>query len=122
MDDVRKNNLGKISLYLATAGIIGTVILWLCFTLFARLTVIVIPISIFVLLFIGLEIIAFVTGIVGWCSPYGKAGFGVSVSLLLLTTFVMTFSVPIFKTVTYEDNRSPVVESVESRQIQSQDY
>ncbi len=122
MEATGKNTIGKISLYLATAGIIGTVILWLCFTLFAGLTGIVIPISIFVLLFIGLEIIAFVTGIVAWRSPYGKAGFGVSVSLLLLTTLVMTFSVPLFKTVTYEDNRSPVVETVESRSTQSQDY
>ena len=118
METTGKNNLGKISLCLAIAGIIGTVFFGLCFTLFAGLTRIMIPISIFVLLFIGLEITAFVTGIIAWRSPYGKAGFGVSVSMLLLTTFF----VPVFETVTYEDNRSPVVETVESRPIQSQDY
>jgi len=122
METTEKKTIGKISLCLAITGIIGTVFFGLCFTLFAGLTRIMIPISIFVLLFIGLELTAFATGIVAWRSPYGKAGFGVSVSLLLLTTLLMTFPVPLFKTVTYEDNRSPVVETVESRPTKSQDY
>ena len=118
METTGKNVLGKISLCLAIAGIIGTVILGLCFSLFAGLTGIMIPISIFVLLFIGLEITALVTGIIAWCSPYGKAGLGVSVLLLLL----MIFFVPVFKTVRYEGPRTTVFETIESVPTQSQEY
>ena len=112
MDNDRKNNLGKISLCLAIVGIIGPMFAGLCLRLFPG----IIPLPIYVLLFVGLEVTALVTGIVAWCSPYGKAGLGVSVCLLL----VMTFFVPVFKTVTYEGRGIPVVEAVESREIQSQ--
>ena len=112
MDNGRKNNLGKISLCLAIVGIIGPMFTGLCFRLFPG----IIPLPIYVLLFVCLEIAALVTGIFAWRSLYGKAGLGVSVCLLL----VMTFFVPLFKTVTYEGRGTAVVEAVESRDIQSQ--
>jgi hypothetical protein len=114
MDNDRKNNLGKISLCLAIVGIIGPVFIGLCLKLFPG----IIPIPIYVLIFVALEITALVTGIVAWRSPYGKAGLGVSVSLLLL----LTFFVPLFKTVTYEGRGATVVEAVEYRPIQSESY
>jgi len=112
MDNERKNNLGKISLCLAIAGIIGPMFIGLCLRLFPG----IIPLPIYVLLFVCLEITALVTGIVAWRSPYGKAGLGTSAFLLLL----MTFFVPVFKTITYEGRGTAVVESVESRPVQSQ--
>lgn len=50
------------------------------------------PYALCILLFVGLEIIAFITGVVGRRSPYGKAGLGASFVLLLLSTFF----VPLF--------------------------
>jgi hypothetical protein len=114
MDDVRKNNLAKISLFLAVVGIIGPACIGLCYKLLPG----EIPFPVYVLIFVCLELAALVTGIIAWRSPYGKAGLGVSVFLLLL----ITFFIPLFKTATVEGRGNTVAEAVESGPIQSQSH
>ncbi|MHC4353148.1 MAG: hypothetical protein ACYTE3_09105 [Planctomycetota bacterium] len=92
METESKNEIGKVSLWVAIAGVAGAATIALLFILLEALTEAEMPFSLCLLLFIGLEVIALVTGIVGWSCPYGKAGFGASIVLLALTTFFIPVS------------------------------
>ena len=92
MDSETRNTMGKVSLCAAIAGIVGAVMLALVLVVLESLAGIDMPISLCVFLFVGLEIVALVTGIVGWRSPCGKAGLGASIVLLGLITFFMPVS------------------------------
>ena len=87
METQSKNEVGKISLCAAIGGVVGPAALGLLFVLVESLTEAQTPISLCVLLFVGLEVVALVTGIAGRASAYGKAGFGAAIVLLGLTTF-----------------------------------
>ncbi len=93
METESRNEIGKISLWAAIGGVVGPGALALLFILLDALTAASMSISLCVLLFVGLEVVALVTGIVGWSSPYGKAGLGASIILLAMTTLF----VPVFR-------------------------
>jgi hypothetical protein len=92
METESRNELGKVSLWAALAGVAGAATIALLFILLEALTEAEMPFSLCLLLFVGLEVIALVTGIVGWSCPYGKAGFGASLILLATTTFFIPVS------------------------------
>lgn len=92
MDREKTNTVGKVSLCAAVGGVVGGVALGLLFTLIESLSGITLSISLCVLLFVGLELVALAAGIMGWRSPYGKAGAGASVLLLGLILFFVPVS------------------------------
>ena len=118
METQSKNELGKISLYAAIGGVVGGAALGLLFVLVELLTEAEMPVSLCVLLFVGLEVVALVAGIAGWGSAYGKAGFGVAIILLAMTTFFVPVS---SHTVTGQGNKVEPVIVTERTQSASQD-
>ena len=91
METRSKNDVGKISLYVAIGGVVGGAALGLLFVLVESLTQAEMPISLFVLLFV-VEVVALVAGIAGCGSAYGKTGFGAALILLAMTTFFVPIS------------------------------
>ncbi len=83
-----KKSLGVFSMCSAILGIIAGILLWLLFVILERFDIQA-PYTICAIVFVGAEVIALITGIVGWRSPYGKAGVGISAVLLLLVVLLM---------------------------------
>ena len=117
METQSKNEVGKISLYAAIGGVVGGAALGLLFVLVESLTEAQMPVSLCLLLFVGLEVVALVTGIAGWASAYGKAGFGASIILLGMTTFFIPVS---RRVVTAQSNKVEPVMVTERTQRGSQ--
>ena len=106
METQSNNQVGKISLWAAFGGLLGGTAVALLFVLVEVLTGGDMPFSLCVLMFIGIEVGALITGIAGWGSPHGKAGFGLSVALLTL----ITYFIPVSRRV--ETNKSAEIEPV----------
>lgn len=79
------HSIGKISLSMAIGGVAQAIGLSLVLAVAESLTQFDPPYMLCVLLFIAIEIAALVTGIIGRCSPCGKAGLSISAVLLILT-------------------------------------
>ncbi len=91
MSEDGKNKLGMLSLILAIGGVAIPIALALLLVIIEWLTKLGPPYFLCVLLFVGLQIIALVTGIIGRQSPFGKAGMVVSATLLVLTAIAAPF-------------------------------
>jgi tRNA A-37 threonylcarbamoyl transferase component Bud32 len=107
----RVRRVGLLSLIAAILGCVVPILLWIIFWLLEENTDMNPPYSIGVFIFLGLELVALASGIAGWRSPYGKAGTGIAILLLVLclltVPFLVTTRVPV--------GRSP--ESAESHQM-----
>ena len=110
MEQASKNGIGKLSLCMAIAGVVATVLLAVVMVLLEKLTGTYMPETLCMVLFVSLEIIALVTGIMGWKSVYGKAGLASSVVLLVIAAVL--FPVPRGGEIT-EDSEPPYTESSE---------
>ena len=86
-----KNNIGKLSLFLAIGGVVLSLALWLLFSIVESVTHFNPPYMLCVFLFVALEIAALVTGIIGRRSACGKAGLSISATLLVLTAIACPF-------------------------------
>jgi len=86
-----RSKIGVLSLCLAIGGIIIPLALSLVMAIFGWLLGTTVFFLLCVALFLGLEIVAFVTGIIGWRSACGKAGLIISAILLILSMLVLLF-------------------------------
>ena len=85
----KTSRVGLVSLISAIAGCAVASALWILFWLMEEKMNMDPPYALCTLILIGLEIIALVTGMVGWRSPYGKAGVGTAVLLLMVVAFLL---------------------------------
>ncbi len=86
-----KNNIGKMSLFLAIGGVVLSIAVVLLLAIVESLTHFHPPYMLCFFLFVALEIAAFATGIVARRSPAGKAGMILSAILLILTAIGAPF-------------------------------
>jgi len=113
----RRATVGVVSLLAAILGVVAAVLLLLAFMIFDTLTEAEPRYSLCLLVLLGVEVVALVTGLVGWRSAYGKAGLGVSLVLFLAALFF----VPTRQGRRVQSTEARPADSVESVEERTQD-
>lgn len=83
VSSARTNRVGLVSLVTAILGCVIAAIVYFLFWMMENKLDMDPPYNLCLLIFIGLELIALVCGLAGWRCPYGKAGAGIALLLLL---------------------------------------
>ncbi len=94
-EDLGKSKIGCVSLWTGSLGIVGPILLAFLVHSFAKTN----PAPYYllsILLFMGLELVALITGIIGRKSPCGLAGLIISIVCTTLTVLAMLLAVPFF--------------------------
>jgi len=89
----KSDRVGLLSLVMAILGCVVAILIWLTFLLMEAKLDVMPNYSLCVLVLVGFELIALATGIVGWRSPYGKAGVGIAVLIFALVAFLVPMKV-----------------------------
>ena len=106
----KTSRVGLISLISAILGCALATIMWIMFWIMEEKMNMNPPYALCTLILVGLEIIALVTGIAGWRSPYGKAGVGISTLILMVVALLIPATM--LSSVSYsETSREPVESS-----------
>jgi tRNA A-37 threonylcarbamoyl transferase component Bud32 len=85
----KANRVGLISLISAILGCALAILIWIIFWIMEEKLNMNPPYAVCVFIFLGLELIALVSGIAGWRSPYGKAGMGIAAFLLIVVALLV---------------------------------
>lgn len=94
-EDLGKSKIGSVSLWTGILGFVGPILIAFLVHSFAKTN----PAPYYLLsflLFMGLELVALITGIIGRKSPCGLAGMIISIVCTALTVLTMLLAVPFF--------------------------